>query len=69
MQGAFSNAGAGGRAGSVAEDSTALPPGTCIAVQLDARGGHLHDWLARKVTGGGFRLLTPHRLVVSTTWQ
>jgi hypothetical protein len=33
------------------DDTAELPPGTCIAVQLDARGGRLHDWLNRKVTG------------------
>ena len=25
--------------------------GTCIAVQLDVRGGRVHDWLERKGTG------------------
>ncbi len=42
---------AGGGSSGADADSAALPPGTCIAVQLDARGGRLHDWLARKVTG------------------
>lgn len=38
------------------DDTAELPPGTCIAVQLDARGGRLHDWLNRKVTGVMSRL-------------
>lgn len=40
--------GAEAGAGAGADD---LPPGTLIAVQLDARGGRMHDWLARKVSG------------------
>ncbi len=42
--------------GAVASSVDALPPGTRIAVQLDARGGRLHEWLTREVTGARMSL-------------
>ena len=51
---------AGGGAGrDVSADE--LPPGTLIAVQLDARGGRMHDWLARKVSGAPAVTMRPWR--------